>query len=281
ISSLNSGDTGAGENPQLPTTSVVTPWRILDSARRLPKSRQSECECMSMKPGATMRPEASRVCPAGSRARSPTIAMLSPVTPTSTRTAGVPVPSKTCPPVILRSSTRRFLEPDGALTPRGGGEETRLRPRSPRELEGKGQSARREAGGEGDRRHARGAPRRAEGRVAREGQALGRGARRGRRDERVEARGDRSHVGAEGAAVGLGGEIVHRPHGVPVLDALAQVHRILGSVARVEIAMEGGRFRAHHRVARLGEPREGDRKWRVLDLGARGPERLEGGIDLR
>ena len=79
----------------------------------------------------------------------------------------------------------------------------------------------------------------------------------------------------------LGGEIVHRPHGLPVLDALAEVHRVFGGVARVEIAMEGGRFRAHHRVARLGETLEGGREWRVLDLGARGPEGLEGGIDLR
>jgi hypothetical protein len=29
------GSAGAMEKPQLPTTSVVTPWRILDSARGL------------------------------------------------------------------------------------------------------------------------------------------------------------------------------------------------------------------------------------------------------
>jgi len=61
MSCLNSSDTGAGEKPQLPTTSVVTPWRIFDSARRLAKSRQSECECISMNPGATARPAASIV----------------------------------------------------------------------------------------------------------------------------------------------------------------------------------------------------------------------------
>src|SRR5229473_2453815 len=42
--------------------------------------------------------------------------------------------------------------------------------------------------------------------------------------------------------------------------ALAQVHRILDGMERVEIAMEGGRFRAHHRVARLGQTLEGGRE---------------------
>src|SRR6202022_1794695 len=109
MSCLNSSETGAGEKPQLPTTSVVTPWRIFDSARRLSQRRQSECECMSMKPGVTVRPLASMVRPAGSRARSPTAAMASPVTPTSPRRAGAPVPSMSCPPVILRSSTGASL----------------------------------------------------------------------------------------------------------------------------------------------------------------------------
>src|SRR5260370_23886305 len=60
---------------------------------------------MSMKPGVTVRPLASMVRPAGSRERSPTAVMASPVTPTSPRRAGAPVPSMSCPPVILRSST--------------------------------------------------------------------------------------------------------------------------------------------------------------------------------
>src|SRR5258705_8709666 len=105
MSCLNSSDTGAGEKPQLPTTSVVTPWRIFDSARRLSQRRQSECECMSMKPGVTVRPAASMVRPAGSAERSPTAVTRSPVTPTSARRAGAPVPSMTWPPVILMSST--------------------------------------------------------------------------------------------------------------------------------------------------------------------------------
>src|SRR5207245_2220403 len=95
---------GAGEKPQLPTTSVVTPWRILDSARRLAHSRQSECECMSMKPGARTLPVALSVVPACSRLRSPTATILSSVTPTSTREPEAPVPSMTVAPSILRSS---------------------------------------------------------------------------------------------------------------------------------------------------------------------------------
>ena len=47
------GSAGATENPQLPTTSVVTPWRIFPSARGFKGSVKSECVWMSMKPGAT------------------------------------------------------------------------------------------------------------------------------------------------------------------------------------------------------------------------------------
>ncbi len=104
MSSRNAAVVGAGEKPQLPTTSVVTPWRILDSARRLPHRRQSECECMSMKPGASTRPEALSTRPADSRERSPMAAMVSPRMPTSARLPALPVPSMTMAPSILRSS---------------------------------------------------------------------------------------------------------------------------------------------------------------------------------
>jgi len=53
------GSVGATENPQLPTTSVVTPWRIFDSARGLSGSVKSEWVWMSMNPGATTWPRAS------------------------------------------------------------------------------------------------------------------------------------------------------------------------------------------------------------------------------
>ena len=44
-----------------PITSVVTPWRILLWALPSVTSGMSECECMSMKPGASTRPRASIV----------------------------------------------------------------------------------------------------------------------------------------------------------------------------------------------------------------------------
>src|SRR5262249_46051498 len=62
------GSAGAAEKPQLPTTSVVTPWRIFPSARGLRGSVKSECVWMSMKPGATTWPRASMTRRAG-RAR--------------------------------------------------------------------------------------------------------------------------------------------------------------------------------------------------------------------
>ena len=104
-SSRNSSDTGAGEKPQLPTTSVVTPCRTFDSARRFSQSRQSEWECMSMKPGARTLPDACRLFPAGSRDRSPIATILSSRMPTSVRDPERPVPSMTSAPSILRSNT--------------------------------------------------------------------------------------------------------------------------------------------------------------------------------
>ena len=53
------GGAGAGENPHMPVTSVVTPWRTLASADGQASSAKSEWACMSMKPGATMHPVAS------------------------------------------------------------------------------------------------------------------------------------------------------------------------------------------------------------------------------
>src|SRR5712692_2537603 len=195
MSSRNSSLTGAGEKPQLPTTSVVTPWRILDSARRLAKSRQSEWECMSMKPGATVSPAASTISPAGSRERSPTAVMLSPVTPTSARTAGTPVPSRTCPPEILRSSTRHLFEAYDPLAPGRRGQQPRLAPRRAAQLDGEWQPVGREPGGQRDRGHAGETPRRAVVRIARGLEPLRRGAGRRRRDERVVAGRDRPHLG--------------------------------------------------------------------------------------
>ena len=51
--------TGAYVQPQLPTTSVVTPWRIVLSAFGFARIDQSLWLCGSTKPGQTTRPPAS------------------------------------------------------------------------------------------------------------------------------------------------------------------------------------------------------------------------------
>src|SRR6266511_4324573 len=58
---------------------------------------------MSMKPGATVSPDASIRRAAVAVRRSPMAAMRSPRMPTSARTAGVPSPLSTEPPAIRRS----------------------------------------------------------------------------------------------------------------------------------------------------------------------------------
>ena len=58
---------------------------------------------MSMKPGATVRPEASMRRVAGAPARFPIVAIRPSRMPTSAETAGVPSPSITDPPVMTRS----------------------------------------------------------------------------------------------------------------------------------------------------------------------------------
>ena len=98
------GGAGAGENPHIPVTSVVTPWRIFASADGYARRAKSEWACMSMKPGATTRPVASMARPA-SPPRSGAIAVMrSPVSPTSARRPGLPVPSSTVPPRISQSN---------------------------------------------------------------------------------------------------------------------------------------------------------------------------------
>ena len=88
----------------MPTTSVVTPWRILLSASGFRGRVKSEWVWMSMKPGATICPEASISRCASRSAQSPTAVMRPFLMATSARRAGVPFPSITCPPRINRSS---------------------------------------------------------------------------------------------------------------------------------------------------------------------------------
>ena len=90
----------------MPTTSVVTPWRTLLSASGFRGRVKSEWVWMSMKPGATICPEASISRCASRPSQSPTAVMRPFFMATSARRAGVPFPSITCPPRINRSSIR-------------------------------------------------------------------------------------------------------------------------------------------------------------------------------
>ncbi len=98
------GTTGASENPQCPTTSVVTPCRILLSARGAYGSVKSECVLMSMKPGATISPCASTTRRAGPECRGVMAAIRPSRTARSARTGSAPVPSRIMPPRMTRSS---------------------------------------------------------------------------------------------------------------------------------------------------------------------------------
>ena len=50
---------GASEQPQLPATTVVTPWLTFGAMSGAESMRRSSCVWASMNPGATMRPLAS------------------------------------------------------------------------------------------------------------------------------------------------------------------------------------------------------------------------------
>src|SRR5688572_22555515 len=95
--SARPGATGAGEKLHMPTTSVVTPWRTLDSADGHLSYTRSECEWMSMNPGVTISPLASITRSASPVSPGPTAAMRSPSTATSAARAGAPLPSTTVP----------------------------------------------------------------------------------------------------------------------------------------------------------------------------------------
>ena len=98
------GFCGATE-PLSPITSVVTPWRILLSALPSTSSEKSECECGSMKPGASALPPASIVRAAGPETR-PTPVMRPSRTATEPVTDGPPVPSMIRALVMRRSKGR-------------------------------------------------------------------------------------------------------------------------------------------------------------------------------
>ena len=53
---------GASEMPQLPATTVVTPWLTFGAMSGEESIRRSSCVCASMKPGETILPVASISC---------------------------------------------------------------------------------------------------------------------------------------------------------------------------------------------------------------------------
>ncbi|CUI37515.1 Uncharacterised protein [Achromobacter xylosoxidans] len=95
---------GAPLMPQLPTTTDVMPWLVFHSRPGFSTNIRSSWPWVSMKPGATMLPPASRRRSAGAADRSPMAAMRSPRMPTSARRRGPPSPSITQPPSMTRSS---------------------------------------------------------------------------------------------------------------------------------------------------------------------------------
>ena len=98
-----SSRSGAALMPQLPATTVVTPCDTLKGMVACESTAWSSCVCESMKPGATMRPVASRVRSAVWPASAPMATMRSPTMPTSAAKRGALLPSMTVPPRISRS----------------------------------------------------------------------------------------------------------------------------------------------------------------------------------
>ena len=104
--------TGESEMPQLPTTTVVTPWDILHSMQDGPHSTaRSSWVWASMKPGATALPVAITSRSAAMPLRSPTATMRSPVTPMSARKRGAPVPSNTIASRMIMSQRNVMAVP--------------------------------------------------------------------------------------------------------------------------------------------------------------------------
>ena len=97
-------DTGAYVQPQLPTTSVVTPCRIVLCAVGFVRIVKSLWLCGSTKPGQTTRPPASITRSARAPSTSPTAVILPSSTATSPRNGGAPVPSTISPSRTIRSA---------------------------------------------------------------------------------------------------------------------------------------------------------------------------------
>ena len=88
---------GAAETPQLPHTTVVTPWLAFIAMVGLSISAVSSWVCTSMKPGATTLPVASISLSPRSVPGASIATMRSPFTATSAANSFLPVPSATWP----------------------------------------------------------------------------------------------------------------------------------------------------------------------------------------
>ena len=127
---------GHADMPQLPTTTVVTPWRRVLSIQGSVNGARSEWVWTSMNPGASARPAASIVCapravrrrPRRCRRRSRAPGWIStmrpPATPTDPRHPGAPLPSTTSASLMRRSR---------ATAPAYRRAQARARERRPRE----------------------------------------------------------------------------------------------------------------------------------------------------
>jgi hypothetical protein len=69
--------------PQLPATTVVTPWLAFGAMSGLDNSMRSSWVCASMKPGAAIRPDPSTSTSACASSSAPILTMRSPRTPIS------------------------------------------------------------------------------------------------------------------------------------------------------------------------------------------------------
>src|SRR6266404_1875040 len=104
MNARDASDTGAYVQPQLPTTSVVTPCRIVLCAAGFVSRVKSLWLWGSTNPGQMTRPAASIVWWASAPSSSPTAVMRPSSIATSPRNGAAPVPSTTSPSRISRSS---------------------------------------------------------------------------------------------------------------------------------------------------------------------------------
>ena len=107
MTSWCSGRQGAMEKPQLPATTVVTPWYDEGLRSGSQNTWASKWVWMSMKPGATAQPDASNSIVPSSP--TPISSITPPETATSATRPGSPLPSKTVPPRITTSAGMRVL----------------------------------------------------------------------------------------------------------------------------------------------------------------------------